>query len=115
MMGENEAHPTPVSITVKTTWSEEAVRNVPTFYANQLLITHGGPEFLLVFGIVTPPLTSLTREAAIEDMDAVPVSAVLKIAISPEAMIVMADAIQRNVESYIEIKQTRDKEAFCRE
>lgn len=115
MADESEAHPSPTSITIKTDWSEEAVRNVPTFYANQLLITHSGPEFFLVFGVVTPPITPPTGEAEIEQMDALPVSPLLKIAVSPEAMLMMAGAIQSNVESYMETKETRDKEAFSRE
>ncbi|MFN8424526.1 MAG: hypothetical protein U0470_14500, partial [Anaerolineae bacterium] len=32
--------------------------DVPMVYANQVLVQHMGPEFFVVFGVVTPPTTT---------------------------------------------------------
>jgi hypothetical protein len=37
-------------------WDDAAT--VSTVYANQVVISHGGPEFCLVFGFVVPPLNT---------------------------------------------------------
>lgn len=36
-------------------WADDD--DVPVLYANQLLISHSGPEFFLVFGLLVPPLS----------------------------------------------------------
>lgn len=32
--------------------------DIPMVYANQVLVQHMGPEFFVVFGVVTPPTTA---------------------------------------------------------
>lgn len=76
--------------------------NLATVYANQLVITHAGPEFYLVFGEVFPPLfreRGLTSETLPE---AVEIKPLVRIALTPEAMLVIADAINNNIEKFMQ-------------
>jgi hypothetical protein len=90
----------------------EGIEGMPTSYANHLFISHAGPEFFLIFGVVTPPPILPGEKYEIEDMEALPVA---KIAVSPEVMIRMAGAIQDNVQKYMEIRDLREKEVFSSE
>src|SRR4051812_26606154 len=69
-------------------------QDIPTQYANQLLISHGGPEFILVFGVLTPPLT--LDPTAIPDK--IEIQPVVKIAVTHEVMMQFSEAIQRNIQ-----------------
>jgi len=90
----------------------EGIEEMPTSYANHFFISHAGPEFLLIFGVVTPPTILPGEEYLFEELKALPVA---KIAVSPETMIRIAEAIQDNVRKYMETRQLREKEAFSRE
>ncbi|MCZ7568232.1 MAG: hypothetical protein M5U01_06550 [Ardenticatenaceae bacterium] len=84
--------PTKGVISIK--WPENA-GDVPTHYANMLWITHGGPEFFLVFGeIVPPPPGSSVPEQ-------LTVRPIAKIAISPLIMPEIARIIHDNVEKFL--------------
>jgi len=67
---------------------------VPTVYANQLFITHFGGEFYLVFGELAPT----TEPGSVPEC--VWVKPVARIAVAPENMARMADAIRENVAKY---------------
>ncbi len=109
----SEMHQTGEVVEIKIVWPE-TVKDLPTIYANQLLISHAGPEFFLVFGIVTPPVPPADREPDLGEMDALEVSPVVKIAVSAEAMLAMAGTIKTNVERYRESKRLRDSEVSSR-
>lgn len=83
----------PKAITLK--WPN-SVKDVPTHYANALWVTHAGPEFFLVFGEFSPPVGEE------EPPDVIEIQPLIKIAITPEVMMSMAEAIQGNVEKYKE-------------
>jgi hypothetical protein len=85
---------------------------MPTSYANHFFISHAGPEFFLMFGVVTPPTVLPGDEVVIEEIEAAPVA---KIAVSPEVMVGIADAIQDNLRKYMETREMRDKAVFSRE
>ena len=76
--------------------------DVPTIYANQLLLTHGGPEFYFIFGEIIP----------VDDADPMQVPDVLKvrprvrIAVSREVMHSFVDAIDNNFAKFSEKLKT---------
>ena len=78
-------------VEIPTRW--EAGEQLPTVYANQLLITHAGPEFYITFGELIPPL-ALKKE---ELPDKIEIKAVARIAVSREAMRAFAEVINTNL------------------
>jgi hypothetical protein len=80
-----------------------SVGDVPTYYANMLMVSHAGPEFFLVFGEASPPPPGIVP-------DTVSVHPIVKIAVTPDVMVSMARAIQNNVEKYLaEIEQQEEE------
>lgn len=75
-----------------------AADHLPTVYANQLLISHAGPEFYLIFGELVPP--TVVAEGRLPDK--IDIKPVVKIAVSPESMLRVADAIATNVQRFRE-------------
>jgi hypothetical protein len=112
MTDNNAAEAAQIGIPIKTVWPKDAIGQTPTIYANQLLITHAGPEFFLVFGVVTPVLVGPDEELDVAELGPLTVTPVAKIAVSPDTMAAMAEAIQCNVETYRKIKAIRDKEIW---
>jgi hypothetical protein len=72
--------------------------HLPTIYANQLFISHAGPEFYLIFGELVPPI--VLGEGKFPDI--VEIKPVAKIAVSPESMLRIAEAIANNVQRFKE-------------
>ena len=95
---------TPVVRSIPAVFGED-VQKMPTVYANHLLISHAGPEFFLVFGVVTPPYMHPGAEDRLAELESVEALPVAKIAVSPEGMMAMANSIQTNVERYLETKE----------
>lgn len=73
--------------------------NIPTIYANQLLITHAGGEFYLLFGEMTPPMISNPDKESLPEF--VTVKPVAKMAITPANMVNIAAVIGQNVERFM--------------
>lgn len=96
---------------IRVRW-REGIEEMPTSYANHFFMSHAGPEFFLIFGVVTPPTILPGEQYLAEELKALPVA---KIAVSPEVMIMIADAIQDNVRKYMETRELREKEVFSRE
>ncbi len=88
---------------------------MPTVYANHLFVSHAGPEFFLIFGVVTPPFILPGDEAKFAELKEVEAAPVAKIAVSPESMLAMAKTIQTNVEKYLETKDLREQEVLTKE
>ena len=84
-------------IAVRLEWG--STEDIPTVYANQVLITHTMGEFFIIFGEVTPPLL-LDDKAQIPD--SLKVKPVAKIAISHNNMLSIAAAIQQNVQGFLD-------------
>jgi aromatic ring-opening dioxygenase LigB subunit len=68
-----------------------------TIYANQMIITHGGGEFYLIFGELIPPFRLGPEEVLPKEVE---ISPVAKIAVTPENMEKFCKAIQSNLEKY---------------
>lgn len=76
--------------------------DIPTLYANQLIITHsGGKEFYLVFGEAVLPLQTLLNLGKENLPKSVPVKPLAKIAVSPQTMIEFANLININVNNFL--------------
>ena|SRR3972149_3177250 len=95
MSEQNEQKPVGIAIPVRWTSPEQA----STVYANQLIVTHGGGEFYLVFGEAVPPLILDPEKQPLPDF--VEIKALIKIAVEPEHMLRFAKAIQANVANYL--------------
>src|SRR3972149_5297580 len=88
--------PKQVAVSVPVQWG--IPDSLPTVYANQLIITHAGSEFYLIFGELVPP-TILGEGNLPEKVDIKPVA---KVAVSPEAMLRFAEVIASNVKRFTE-------------
>lgn len=83
------------SVTLPVKWGK--ADNIPTVYANQLIISHVTQgEFFLFFGEMTPPAI-LNPTDYPEYLEVTPVA---KIVISPENMLRFAEVIAGNVENF---------------
>jgi hypothetical protein len=71
---------------------------IPTIYANHLFLTHAGGEFYLVFGELAP-VTHIDKDSP---PDCLEIKPVVKIAITSENMLGIAEAIQINVSRFKE-------------
>jgi aromatic ring-opening dioxygenase LigB subunit len=74
------------------------ISDIPTIYANNLLISHGGGEFYLVFGEMIPPFIIDTNIDKIPEV--VDIRPVARIAVTPENIERFADALIKNIEKY---------------
>ena len=81
----------PGPIEIPVIWG--SAHDAPTVYANQLLISHAGAEYYLVFGELVPPLVldNSNLPAKIE------IKPLVKIAVTHEMMLRFAEAIQTNI------------------
>jgi hypothetical protein len=79
-------------VRVPVEWEERD--DVPLIYANQVMVSHGGPEFFIVLGVVVPP----------NNPDRVPesyrIQPQVRIAISREAMPAIVQALSDNLARY---------------
>lgn len=80
-----------VAKVVKINWLPQD--GLSTVYANHLIVSHTGNEFYLVFGELVPPAPGKVPE----ELDVIPVA---RVAVSPESMLRMMGALQKNVSGY---------------
>ena len=83
-MSNNNENEMPILLS----WGDTS--RIPTVYANQLLITHAGNEFYLVFGELFPPLVT-DRENLPESIEITPL---IKVAITRDNMISFTQLIE---------------------
>ncbi len=81
--------------------------DLPTIYANQLFIHHTGNEFFMTFGELQPPIVVGSKEERREKLKAtairgVTIRPVARLAISPPAMMAIAEVIRENTEKFKE-------------
>lgn len=86
-------HPS-FQVRVPLEWSDD--EEVPIVYANQVLVSHGGPEFFLVFGVVLPPANPG------ELPDALRIRPQVRVVISRDAMASVVKALNDNLVRYQE-------------
>lgn len=87
---------------VKLVWDKEA--ELSTVYANNLIISHSGSEFYLVFGEMEPWLELDPSITPIE----LQIKPIAKIAISHENMLKFAEVILGNVKKYKDVSSRKD-------
>jgi hypothetical protein len=85
----------PWKVELPTVWGSH--EHLTTIYANNVYITHGSGEFYLVFGELSFPL--ILGDENIPDK--VEIKPVAKLAIRPEVMLVIADALNKNISAYL--------------
>ena len=87
----DEPKPDEEGVKLKLTWGSSD--DLPTICANEFVISHFGPQFYLVFGELGPPFGADGKTPS-----EVTIRPVVKIAVAPDAMERMAEAIAKNVE-----------------
>jgi hypothetical protein len=71
-----------------------AAEDVPIVYANQVMISHAGPEFFIQFGVVMPPTS--TDELP----DSLVIQPQMRIVVSRDAMPAIVQAMNDNLARY---------------
>jgi len=87
-------HQPSFQVRVPLEWAEDD--EVPIVYANQVLVSHGGPEFFIVFGVVMPP----TNPAELPD--ALKIQPQVRVVVSRDAMPSIVNALNVNLGRYRE-------------
>ena len=87
------SHPS-FQVRVPLEWSDD--EDVPIVYANQVLVSHGGPEFFIVFGVVLPPANPG------ELPDTLKIQPQVRVVVSRDAMASVAKALNDNLVRYNE-------------
>jgi len=90
--GKGKKSPAKDEIDIKLAWPP--VQDTPTFYANQMLITHALGEFYLIFGEFVPSAAELKNKTGV-------VRPIVKIAMTTEMMQRAQKAINSNVEKWL--------------
>jgi hypothetical protein len=80
----------------------EDSEEVPIVYANQVLISHAGPEFFMVFGVVVPPLNTT------ELPDSLKIRPQVRVIVSREAMGSIVQAMNDNLQRFRESQRRGD-------
>jgi len=95
--GMSDQQPLPAAnpsfqVRVPLEWDDSP--DVPIVYANQVLVSHGGPEFFVVFGVVLPPTSP-------EQMpDSYRIQPQVRVVIAREAMPAIVQALTDNLARY---------------
>ena len=87
-----DRRPPNFQVAIRLEWDED--NEVPIVYANQIQVSHGGPEFFVVFGCVVPP--SNPNELP----DALKIQPQVRVVISRDAMPSMVQALNDNLQRY---------------
>ena len=95
----NPAAPPQFQVAIRLEWDEG--QDVPIVYANQLQVSHGGPEFFLVFGVIVPPANPTDLP------DVLKINPQARIAISRDAMPAIVQALNDNLHRYREAQRPR--------
>ena len=83
-------------VAIRLEWEED--EDVPIVYANQVQVSHGGPEFFMVLGVIVPPTNPN------ELPDALKIKPQVRVVISRDAMPSIVQALNDNLQRY---NQTR--------
>ena len=108
MTDQQESNSRKGRVPVRLVWSDTP--DATTVYANQLIITHAGGEFYLIFGEVSLPVSQLadiTSDAAPEKLA---VKQVAKVVVTPEVMERFAKVIQTNFRNYLRHSEQEENE-----
>ena len=91
--GRGASQPT-FQVRIPLEWEE--ADELPIVYANQVLISHAGPEFFLVFGVVMPPINTA------ELPDTLKIRPQVRVVVSREAMGSIVQAMNENLQRFRE-------------
>ena len=97
-----QAQPPTFQVRIPVEWEESD--NVPIVYANQVLISHAGPEFFLVFGTVVPPLNTS------ELPDTLKIKPQVRVVVSREAMGSVVQAMNDNLKRFHAAQQHQQRQ-----
>jgi len=95
----NPVLPPQFQVAIRLEWDEGD--DVPLVYANQLQVSHGGPEFFLVFGVIVPPANPTDLP------DVLKIKPQARIAVSRDAMPAIVQALNDNLQRFREAQRQR--------
>lgn len=72
----------------------QSADEVPIVYANQVMISHAGPEFFVVFGVVLPP------DSPEQIPDSFRIQPQVRVVVAREAMPAIVQAMSDNLNRY---------------
>ena len=85
--------------------------DVPATYVNHILISHDGPQFWMVFGVLDlhTELRSIPEGLEVDFPKYLEVKPIVKLAMTPDTMVSFANAINTNLAKYAP-KQEAEKD-----
>ena len=89
-------------VAIRLEWDDKP--EVPIIYTNQVQVSHGGPEFFLLFGTMVPPSNPN------EIPDALKIQPQVRLAIAREAMPGIVKALTDNLNRYQNARQQAERE-----
>jgi hypothetical protein len=96
------AYSDPENLTVPLVWV--GAEELPAQFVNQMVVQHpGANEFVLTFGLLSPPLLLGTPEQQLEQARSipyVPVTPVARVGLTRERLLELINALQRNLENH---------------
>lgn len=97
-------------IDLRLVWASD--KSLQTIYANQFHISHAGDEFYLTFGELPAPLIFGLSPAEIRERlgETVEIAPLVRVAITPQAMLKIAEVITANVANYISKSPSEETE-----
>ena len=78
----------------------ESAEDLPTLYVNQIIVSHSGPEFYMIFGEVITP--AIQGQIGGDFPDTLKVKPIIKVAIPQPMMLEITDIIVENVKKFME-------------
>ena len=109
MSGNGQEDKSQDGVPFRLVWDRKNIDEAPSAYANQVLITHSGSEFYLIFGEAMPPIILREEDLPPEDQREVMVKPVAKVAIAKEAMEGIASAIFKNWKGFSGEQEPQDE------
>lgn len=98
----SSSHPQPnFQVAIRLEWEDDD--DIPIVYANQVQVSHGGPEFFMVLGVIVPPTNPN------ELPDALKIKPQVRVVISRDAMPSIVQALNDNLQRYNQTRKQAQK------
>lgn len=83
-------------------------KGLEVVFANHLAITEVDGQFIVTFFQATPPII-LEGDAALDAIEKIPATAVVRLAIPPQKLLGMIQALQKRYDLFVEEQAQSDK------
>lgn len=103
--GQNEQQSVGKWLTIRIEGTDE----IPLCYANHIFVTHTPDEFFVTFSQVHPPYLLKPTEEELKKLTHISARAVARIALTPNKMKELVDALTENYNKYLGSRQAREE------